>query len=62
MATNLEHDDECDIKLVVSDIFIPFHFGRAAAVGTGRILSSSCCLIVYLIFEKLNALVQGIQG
>lgn len=42
--TNLE-DDECDIKLVVRDIFILFQFGRAA-VGTGRILSSSYCLRV----------------
>lgn len=28
VATNLGRDDECDIKLVVSDIFILFPFGR----------------------------------
>jgi len=32
-ATNLEHD-ECDIKLVVSDIFIPFQEDSSC---TGRI-------------------------
>lgn len=36
VAADLEHADECDIKLVVSDILILYHFGRVA-FGTGRI-------------------------
>lgn len=50
-AANLEHD-ECDIKLVVSDIFIPFCFGRAG-VDKGRF---SSCSVNCLILESLKAL------